>query len=586
MTKKPGARPPRAPDAGEKVVSIVPQLERKRLQRAHEHAAVTHLRQLESAAEMSEHEAAIADMDLEGGIAWCEGETSREARVSWAELRSLRALRSCMQGDVEAGLAEWAEVIAAEPGIAGLYLIRSRWLGQTDLPAALADCERAVAAEPTNAIAYARRGDCHRVLGDPDRAIADYRRATGLDPGLFDVHYTMGTVLGGLGKLEEARAAYTRAIRLAPRYVEFYLGRAATLEHLGDVAGAVRDLDRILELDPSRVEIRSHRALCLARLGDLGGAASEMSKIVDTDLFEGHDAHETFTLLGGIHLAIGERDKALAAFDRALELEPDDVAALAQRGRIRVDAGEHERALRDLDHAVELAPGDAEHHVARAKPLALLGRLDEAVSAASRAIELAPDHILAHRLRAVYRSHAEGMPNAAVTADMRRAWELSPTNAIYRKEYLEHLEGLGAVDEAIAVLDRALELEPDSAELLYERGACKVGRDEVLYSADVEDDETEAEEQARLTSALADLERAYELGKRDEDVHWELIRARESLGDKAATAAEIDRAITALPDFMPALGLRHSRRQYEGDVEGAAADRARLVALGFQFRDD
>jgi tetratricopeptide (TPR) repeat protein len=569
--KKPGERPPRAPADKGKVVSIVPELERKRMKRAHEHAAATHLRKLESAAEMSEHEAALEDMDLDAGIAWCEAESSREARVSWTELRSLRAMRSCMRGDVEAGLAEWAEVVAAEPKIAGTYLIRSRWLGRTDIPAALADCERAVAAEPKNATAYARRGDCHRVLGDSGRALADYRRAVGLDPELFDVHYTMGTVFGGLGQFEEARAAYSRAIRLAPRYVEFYLGRAATLEHLGDWAGALGDLDRILELDPSRVEVRSHRALCRAKLGgagDVSRAVADMAEIAAGELSEGPGAHETFTLLGGIHLAIGERDKALAAFDRALELEPDDVSARAQRARIHTESGENERALQDLDHAVKLAPDFAEHHVARAKPLALLGRFGEAVSAASRAIELAPDHILAHRLRAVYRSHAEEgeAATAAVTADFARAWELSPQTAVYRQEYLAHLTDRGAVDEAIV--------------------AYKVGREEALYAIDIEDHESAEDKQARLTSALADLEKALELGKRDEDVYWELVRAREGLGDQAAKFAELDRAIAALPDFTMAIALRRSWRQHGGDPEGAAADRARLVELGFQFYDD
>jgi hypothetical protein len=106
MKKKPGEGRPRAPASNGKVVSILPELERKRAQRAHEHAAVTHLRQLEAAAEMSDHEAALEDMDLDGGIAWCAAEVSEEARVSWVQLRSLRAMRSCMRGDTEAGLAE------------------------------------------------------------------------------------------------------------------------------------------------------------------------------------------------------------------------------------------------------------------------------------------------------------------------------------------------------------------------------------------------------------------------------------------------------------------------------------------------
>jgi tetratricopeptide (TPR) repeat protein len=144
----------------------------------------------------------------------------------------------------------------------------------------------------------------------------------------------------------------------------------------------------------------------------------------------------------------------------------------------------------------------------------------------------------------------------------------------------------GAVDEAIVAYDKALALEPDSAELYYERGACKVGREEALYANDIEDHESAEDKQARLTSALADLEKALELGKRDEDVYWELVRAREGLGDQAAKFAELDRAIAALPDFTMAIALRRSWRQHGGDPEGAAADRARLVELGFQFYDD
>src|SRR6202789_407115 len=102
MKKKPPKRPP----VQANVVSIVGRIEQKRIADAHQRASATHLRKAELEAETSEQMAELEGMDLEAGIAWCEGETSREARISWTQLRSLRAWRSCARGDTEAGLAE------------------------------------------------------------------------------------------------------------------------------------------------------------------------------------------------------------------------------------------------------------------------------------------------------------------------------------------------------------------------------------------------------------------------------------------------------------------------------------------------
>ncbi len=264
------------------------------------------------------------------------------------------------------------------------------------------------------------------------------------------------------------------------------------------------------------------------------------------------------------------------------------MTALAQRGLAYEQAGDHQRALDDLDRAVALAPDDAEHHVSRAKPLALLGRMEEAVEAASRAIALSPDHILAHRLRAVYRSHLDQSDEGRelIKADIGRAWELSPRSPVFRREYVDHLMERGDVDEAMTVLDKALALEPRSAEIYYERGSCKNRRDEALYAVDREEEESAEQVIARHTSALADIQRAIALGKRDEDVYWEVIRARERMHDEAEYLAEVDRVIAILPDFIMPLAIRHSWRGILKDEEGAAADRARLLALGFKFRDD
>lgn len=581
--------PPAGSEAAHKVISIVRELEQRRAKEARARASASHLRQAESAVETSENEMALEALDLDAGITWLERDPSPEGRVSWSEVRSLRALRRCMHGDTEAGLAEWAEVIAAEPKIANTYLIRARWLGSADPAVALPDYDRAVEAEPNNPTVYARRGDCYRVLGDHDRALANYRRAVGLDPTLFDVHYCMATVLATQGAYKEALNAFNTAIRLAPRYVDFYLSRAAVHEKLGDLAGAIRDQQRVLELDPKRDDVRSHLALCRGKTGDLSGALQDATKLLEGDLCDDPGAHELITVLGGILFTMGQREKALDAFNRSLALAPTSVNALAQRGRTHWELGNYEQALNDYEAALGMAPDDPDHHVGRSKALAKLGRMADAVVAASRAIAIAPDHVLAHRVRAVYRSHAEEgeEASAAVKADLARAVELIPSSVIYCHEYVDYLMDCGDISEALTAIEKTLGIVAESggekhelAALYYLRGACKSRLDEEALEKDPDYEEDAANRDARCVSAIADLEKAVELGQVDEDVYFELVRVREVMGDKEGLRFMLDRALVAVPDCVPLLTLRLNHRQLRGDEEGAAADRAHLAELG------
>jgi tetratricopeptide (TPR) repeat protein len=580
-TKK---RPPGTPVGEGKVVSIVGELGRRRAQQDRERASATHLRQLESSAVMAEHMASLEEMDLDAGIAELAGSSDPEARGDWVMLRALRACQSCMRGDTEAGLAEWDEVIAAEPGLATAYVVRAYWWMRTDPAAALADLDRAVVIDPKNAGAYARRGDCHRALGDPDRALANYRRAVSLDPGAFDVHYTMGAVLALRGELKEALACYDRAIALAPRYVEFYLARGTARETLGDLDRALQDYDRILELDPSREDVRSHRLQCLLRAGH-GDRALEETAHRTVELA---DDPGPFTLLGTIHLAQGRIEEAIASCDRALALAPDHAPALGKRGEAWFQAGDYPRALRDHDRAIALAPGHAAHHIGRANALAKLDRFEEAIASVSRAIELEPSKALHRTLRAVYRVRVaeEDEDVALVRADLDRAVQLAPDEPLHRRKRVEFLIEIEELDAALADIEVLLARAPGTAELHYQRGVCESQLAEARSAKDETYEEPEEEKRARCASALADLEEAIALGLRTEDVYWELVRVQEQIGGEAELLAMVDRGLAALPDFVMLRALRHRWRVRRGDVEGAAADHARLLELGFKFRDE
>lgn len=63
-----------------------------------------------------------------------------------------------------------------------------------------------------------------------------------------------------------------------------------------------------------------------------------------------------FVLRGFQSQQNGQYDRAIADFDRALALDPNNVRALTGRGEARGRKGEHDRAIADFDRALTLDP--------------------------------------------------------------------------------------------------------------------------------------------------------------------------------------------------------------------------------------
>lgn len=87
-----------------------------------------------------------------------------------------------------------------------------------------------------------------------------------------------------------------------------------------------------------------------------------------------------YTMAGQMHAERADFTTAFAAFDRALALDPDLVAALTGRAALAYRADDCERALADLTRAIELAPDDPAPRFSRALVLQEMGRWAEALA--------------------------------------------------------------------------------------------------------------------------------------------------------------------------------------------------------------
>lgn len=553
----------REPEGRTGVISIVDRLERRAVDRMRTQAANLHLREAEVVVERFEGARSIKETDYEALLDEVDERAvgPDEARVTRAKLRSTRALQSCLRGDTEAGFAEWEEAMAEAPELAFPYLVRGRWKMNADAASALDDYDRAAEIEPTDPLVYWRRGDCYAALGDVDRALANFRRALALDPTSLDELQTMAKLLATHGDHVEAVRVYDKAIALSSRYVDLHAGRARSLETLGDYEAAARDHARIIEIDPARLGARFSLAICLNHLGHLERAIDELERLI---VLEPGDHHNHRTL-GKLYFDVRRSAEALEHLTRAIELAPEDGICFAFRAYAYLMAGDRGLAVADFERAMELEPAEPGHWLGRALARSLLVSRPEQRADLDAILERFPENRLALTQRAGL-SFKEG-EHALAVADYSAVFAHEAPEADLLVARSRSLGPLGRIEEAMADVERALELSPDHPIAHVLRG---------VFGHHLKRDPAQVE---------ADFDRAVALAPEDANILATRGEHLQDLEKHSAAVRDYDRVIALAPRAAsPYYHRGYSRSRLEEErwddedwEEPEAATTARLL---------
>jgi tetratricopeptide (TPR) repeat protein len=123
----------------------------------------------------------------------------------------------------------------------------------------------------------------------------------------------------------------------------------------------------------------------------------------------------------------GAEEPALAVLDQAARLEPDNVAVLMLRMRVKAKLRRYEQSMNDADVLVALRPNAASSYVERAAVRLVQGKTD-VQRAKGRPIDRETD---TRRDATARRLRADALD--AVWVDLDRAIELSPGDSTVRR---------------------------------------------------------------------------------------------------------------------------------------------------------
>ena len=263
----------------------------------------------------------------------------------------------------------------------------------------------------------------------------------------------IGRRLGAWWIVSGAYQRIGERIRITAQLVEVLNGR---LIRTVKIDGQVSD---IFELQ-DRIVFDLSRSLNV-KLGKAEAEAIERDETTSVEAFEAYSR-------GVLNLRSAGRDaidRAIALFERAVQLDPRYAAAWAALGGAFTLKGGflgmpqlQDKAIEPLRRALELKPTLASAHVWLGGALASRGKLEEGIASLRRAVEIEPDNADAHQALARAYWLGKGMVPEGI-AELRTALGFNP-EAGYTHLQLSMLEALsGNLDAAETSARQAIDLQ-------------------------------------------------------------------------------------------------------------------------------
>lgn len=294
---------------------------------------------------------------------------------------------------------------------------------------------------PNSALVHAALGRAYQlkyvITSDPvlaERATTASRKALQLDPGIPDVHITLGQLYIMTGRPEEA----------------------------------IRDLENALEIRPDDPEA----LLSLAQALGASGKLERAEETYQAAIGQRPQYWAGYNKLGVFYLTTGRLDQAIPQFRKAVSLTPDNGRALANLSGALLMNSLFAEAVEMSRRATEVQPTNPGGFVNLGTAYYYLDRFEESRDAFQKAVELSPnssryrfnlgDTLFAMDTeKEMKHAYGEGIRLA------QAALQLNPSDATTHGQLVLACSRTGDVSRAKHHLDTALELAPESGEVMY-----------------------------------------------------------------------------------------------------------------------
>jgi tetratricopeptide (TPR) repeat protein len=268
-----------------------------------------------------------------------------------------------MNSGMDGAMEDFSKAIAIDPTYANAYINRGvARVAKGDFSEAIQDFTHAMdhaTKRATYSAALSDRAEAKIKNGDADGGMKDFAAIIAADPKNFEPYATRALARCQLRDLKGAEEDMARAMKLNPGAGYCYFVRGALKTANGDLPGAIKDYDTALKLNPKDDMILINRAMGWNSLREWNKSIADCERVLaqKPDPITAAQAH--FIMGASIEGRDCDNEKAAVELRKAIALDPRHDLAHWKLGVGKVHMQDQEGAMSEFNKALEINPHNA-----------------------------------------------------------------------------------------------------------------------------------------------------------------------------------------------------------------------------------
>jgi tetratricopeptide (TPR) repeat protein len=282
-------------------------------------------------------------------------------------------------------------------------------------------------------------------------------------------YYGKGLALGEYGKYQEALEALEQAVKLKNNFADVWRRLSKFHRELNQFEEALLAIEKAIQLQPQNRQknpnLYNEKFSVLTSLKRYKEAEVAINQAIDIN------PRGAFYLnRGNLYSVLQKRELALADFNKAIAINPQDIEAYVSRGILYDKQKKSELALADFNKAIAINPESVRAYIIRGSFYFEQKKSELALADYNKVIAIDPDYTEAYIVRGYL--YQKQKKRELALADFNKAIAIT-INPYHAKAYTRRGQFYyeqKKFELALADYNKAIAINSDYAEALYSRG--------------------------------------------------------------------------------------------------------------------